>query len=623
MKRLLSIILTLLLFCSVVITAPTVGATAYVADSEIRVTVSTPEFSIVNGIVGEVTYGSSLQLVDDSASTPYISDSYINTAESGKIYFNATNASSTYTLTDNVLFVADFILLEDVDAIDFECVLEDAFIIENVDFVDLSLDVEVSVEVISTPEEPLPDVTVKIAAPIAENTYQSWDSVQMFYNSTTSITGATFIDMTATDEVFYAGSVGSCAYIKAGEWTIFETTLSSEQQEAINDATAVGFCKTGGSQYTRMSVNVLRYGIDEEVTNGEKQDVATFDNHIFVITDLAGTNTSSCTMYTGYWVSDYIDVMAAAPQSDTSYYNWDGMEIYYSDETSFDHSTVNTIPMVETSLKTKVETVGNTSDTIKTGRWPIYKVSINAKQIEAIDASSFVGFKKAGENNNRTNYRTYLNVLMAPVDEYTDHNDYASTTTSIREFEEMVFVIQGRTASITSVMTYVGMWQTADVYNQGKDDTITIYFAAPIGTTSSRTWDNVQFVYGDSSAYTSTTKIDMTKTEKTYTVESVEGLTTLQTGEWTIYSLELTAEQMAEIDNSKYCGFKKTDSYVRTRHSTIGNVRRASLTEFENPYPYKYASIEAMDGKLFVIQGYYQSGYEADSYMGSWVALEE
>jgi hypothetical protein len=273
--------------------------------------------------------------------------------------------------------------------------------------------------------------------------------------------------------------------------------------------------------------------------------------------------------------------------------------------------------MVNTGERTKVESVG-TMTTAIAGRWAVYAVTLNPVEVATLEAAKFMGFSKANAEN-RTTMSQGQNVRKAPVDYYT--GSYNSTAATLESLEDKIFVIADTAYAANSVFAYVGAWETEAVYTQGKDDVITINFAAPTAIKDYYAWNNVEFYYGNEGGYLNTNRLTMTKTDRTYTMNDVGDMEYATAGEWAIYELKLTVAQMAEIQDSQYAGFIKADSFVRTKSLSSRNVLRASKVEYSESYG-KKTSLDSLDGYTFVIQGFHKGGFEPDSYIGSWLASD-
>lgn len=460
-------------------------------------------------------------------------------------------------------------------------------------------------------------VTLKFAAPTSKINRYKWTAPMLYYGSSTTMSSNTQIAMTATDEVYYTADTGSSTIISAGGWTVFSVTLTPEQVAEVESARLAGFTTADGVSRTTLTSksNVFKACVDtySSTYNTDATSLSALDGYTFIIKD-AMSGATSYTSYGGYWVSDFTTVKFAAPSSNTKRSTWDNVQFYYAASgVAFDAATKLT--MVNTYETTKVSDIGNMT-TLKAGRWYIYAVSLDAVQTAEANASAKAGFAKPGADN-KTSFSK--SVLKAKTDVY--DGTYNTTARTLEELEGQVFVVQAR-ATATSLLTFLGEWQTEAKYTEGKDDTITIYFAAPKGVSATADWSTgAELYYGNTTSYKNTNRLAMTKTDTTTTVDVAGSkLTTLASGDWNVYELTLTAEQIIEIDNSSNVGFIKTGSYNRTSILQTKNICRASRIYGETAYASAPETIEAFDGLTFVINGMSDAANERTSYLGSWVA---
>ncbi len=460
-------------------------------------------------------------------------------------------------------------------------------------------------------------VTLKFAAPTSKINRYKWTAPMLYYGSSTTMSSNTQIAMTATDEVYYTADTGSSTIISAGGWTVFSVTLTPEQVAEVESARLAGFTTADGVSRTTLTSksNVFKACVDtySSTYNTDATSLSALDGYTFIIKD-AMSGATSYTSYGGYWVSDFTTVKFAAPSSNTKRSTWDNVQFYYAASgVAFDAATKLT--MVNTYETTKVSDIGNMT-TLKAGRWYIYAVSLDAVQTAEANASAKAGFAKPGADNKTSFSKSVLN---AKTDVY--DGTYNTTARTLEELEGQVFVVQAR-ATATSLLTFLGEWQTEAKYTEGKDDTITIYFAAPKGVSATADWSTgAELYYGNTTSYKNTNRLAMTKTDTTTTVDVAGSkLTTLASGDWDVYELTLTAEQIIEIDNSNNVGFIKTGSYNRTSILQTKNICRASRIYGETAYASAPETIEAFDGLTFVINGMSDAANERTSYLGSWVA---
>ena len=128
----------------------------------------------------------------------------------------------------------------------------------------------------------------------------------------------------------------------------------------------------------------------------------------------------------------------------------------------------------------------------------------------------------------------------------------------------------------------------------------------------------VELYYGTTTAYQNCARLEMTPVNGVRNVSiNGTGLTTLSSGNWDLYSITMDAEMISTIDASTTVGFIKTGSYNRTSALYTKNIAKAPTTE-DGTYSKNKQSIEAFDGKTFVINNCADSKNERTSYMGIW-----
>ena len=458
------------------------------------------------------------------------------------------------------------------------------------------------------------DTTIKLVVPNNINSAYAWSDARLYYNNTGKSADNQYINMTAANETYYMTELGDgiAEIASAGAWKVFTVTVTPEQATAIDGALWVGFANGNNRNKTvsEKAKNVLKAGVGafDAAYGNAKASVADFDGYTFVIKDNNST-TSPYSSFLGYWTSDFTTVMTAAPMSDNSYSNWNAVSLSYG--ASGDSETA--VPMYNTGSTTKVSDIGDMS-TLRAGRWYIYAVTLDAAQTAAVNAAARVGFVKPGGNNRTAGSK---NVLKAKTNSF--DGNYNSTARTLEELEGQLFVVKAK-ASANSVVIYNGEWETEDVYTAGNADTVRIFFAAPKGADKTTAgWDTgVELYYGNTTAYQNCARMEMTSYNAYRGVDVAgTGLTTLKSGDWMLYTIELNAEQISAIDAATTVGFIKKGSYNRTSALYTKNIAKAPTTE-DGTYSKNKQSIEAFDGKVFVINTCADAKNERTSYMGIW-----
>ena len=84
---------------------------------------------------------------------------------------------------------------------------------------------------------------------------------------------------------------------------------------------------------------------------------------------------------------------------------------------------------------------------------------------------------------------------------------------------------------------------------------------------------------------------------KKVTVDSSK-LKTLKSGNWDVYSVTLTVDQIKAIDNCQSVGFVKKGSFNRTAYTAYRNICKASKMDGNSTYSGVRESIETFDGYM-------------------------
>ena len=227
---------------------------------------------------------------------------------------------------------------------------------------------------------------------------------------------------------------------------------------------------------------------------------------------------------------------APAPTSKNIYFAapaaWDAVDFFYGQSTDFNAATK--VPMTETEDTVDV-TIADLN-TVASGDWTVYCLEISDEMAEDVDAAKTVGFCKHGAIN-RTGMRSGDTVVFATE----TPGSYASEKAAISDFFGKVFIIDSCYDAKYENRTYTGFWQT---FEQPVVATKNIYFAAPA------TWDAVDLFWSQTNDFNAASKTSMTKTDKTEAVE-IEGLTTVTSGDWDLYKIEVSDQMATSLDEAK------------------------------------------------------------------------
>ena len=274
-------------------------------------------------------------------------------------------------------------------------------------------------------------------------------------------------------------------------------------------------------------------------------------------------------------------VYFAAPRVAPGRTVWNNVDIYYSNSTSV--IKANRIHMTDTGLVIN-NPDGAKLKTTRRGNWHVFSADLTAAQINAIDSAKYSGFVYADNYNLKTSSK--FDIKMGG---------------SIADFDGQVFLINAAVTN-SEVDSYTGAWTTEQPFKPEYKAT-TLKFACP-----TQNWSGgVYFYYGDSSVITTVTKLAMTPSGKTYTVNDslVSSLTKYVGGNWEVYTLDLTPEQVEIIDNSSVSGFCSGSSiYVKT--TSTRNVFR------------DYNSVSDLANYTFVVTNCTNAAQERASLTGKW-----
>ena len=155
MRKLISLLIAAALLLSVMITVPVYAEEGYKKGSVIKADIIMPEASEIAGIEGRLNYNSNtLQYKTESFEAPHIADIVYNTNKTGAIIFNSSQASQSYDISsDHIVISAQFTVLADISAPAITSVIEDAYTLNGIDFVDVPTDSQVIITLISDAAE--------------------------------------------------------------------------------------------------------------------------------------------------------------------------------------------------------------------------------------------------------------------------------------------------------------------------------------------------------------------------------------------------------------------------------------------------------------------------------------
>lgn len=280
---------------------------------------------------------------------------------------------------------------------------------------------------------------------------------------------------------------------------------------------------------------------------------------------------------------------------------WD--EIYLTYSSTSNVSTATKLPMVKTDRLYYVS--GVVAGSLSTNaNWAVYKITLTDEQVAAINASNYAGFTDKF-NSLRTNYVWSNSIFRAN----TDAEGYKAAKTPVEDLNGKMFVIKDA-ASLTNKASFLGNW----VSENGSPCAGVYYAASPVVNETTAMGD-VYFRYGTSSTPGTAVSVRMLKTDYDYV--NTADCAMLQQGKWTVYKLELTAEQMQAADACNYTGF--TSAYgaeIRTDFTYSHSVTRAKVGEYNAKYNSAKTAMADLNSKMFFFID--SAAQNTRSYLGYW-----
>ena len=280
---------------------------------------------------------------------------------------------------------------------------------------------------------------------------------------------------------------------------------------------------------------------------------------------------------------------------------WEDIYLTYSADSNL--SKANKIAMTKTNnlYYSPKDVAGSLSGNTN---WPVYKVNLTDEQAAAIDAANYAGFVNTA-NNISTSYIYSNSIFRANVDK----EGYQAAKTSVSALNGKMFVIKGA-GTLENKRKFLGSW----VSESGSPAVATIYAASPV-VNETKSMGDVYFRYGSSSTVSAATQFRMMQTDNWYTSNTTAKM--LKAGKWITYSLDLTAEQIAEIDKSNYTGFTSIyGAEVRTRFTYANSVTKACVGSYNSTYNTAITPISKLNGKMFIIED--SINEDTTSYLGYW-----
>lgn len=281
---------------------------------------------------------------------------------------------------------------------------------------------------------------------------------------------------------------------------------------------------------------------------------------------------------------------------------WDEEEVYfaYSSDSYISHG--KRIPLEKTDLvyTMKDEVTGILLTDVNLA---IYKLTPTAEQAKAIDAADYTGFVNKNTSI-RTNFIWTNSVTRANI----DAEGYTNNKHTVEELKGKTFIINS-SASTKNKTSYRGFWTS----EAPEKVVATLYSASPM-VDADTTMGTMYFRYGNSSTVKDAECIKMTETDDLYTATNVSS-SKLQAGEWAVYELGLTQNQVDAVNACDYTGFSSEyGAEIRTKFVYSNSVTRANIGKAG--YGSAKHTIADLNGKMFFITG--STAANTTSYTGNW-----
>ena len=156
MKKFLSLFIAATLLLSMLFITPVFAEgepESYAKDTVIQATVLMPEASAFTAIEGKLTYDSTaLEYCAGTFEAPNVPGLVFSDKVAGKFTFNTSKIENAFDISeDHVIFRAQFTVLADDTVPDFTSTIEDVYIVNGIQFVDVSKTSTVQISVVSTP----------------------------------------------------------------------------------------------------------------------------------------------------------------------------------------------------------------------------------------------------------------------------------------------------------------------------------------------------------------------------------------------------------------------------------------------------------------------------------------
>ena len=239
MKKFLALFLAVTLLLGTLLITPVFAEgepESYAKDTVIQATVLMPETDAFTAIEGKLTYDSTtLEYCAGTFEAPNVSGMVSGNKSVGKISFNTSNINNSYDISDDhVLFKAQFKVLADNTVPAITSDVEDIYILNGIQFIDVSKNSVVKISAVSAPSTD--DTTATESTQPSESQSTQASESQSTQASESQSTPATESQDTQASEpastrtVYYIDTLGwDAVYAYAYSDTYLETELPGTQ----------------------------------------------------------------------------------------------------------------------------------------------------------------------------------------------------------------------------------------------------------------------------------------------------------------------------------------------------------------------------------------------------------
>ena len=218
MKKFLSLFIAATLLLSMLFITPVFAEgepASYAKDTVIQATVLMPEASAFTAIEGKLTYDSTaLEYCSGTFEAPNVPGLVFSDKVAGKFTFNTSKIENAFDISeDHVIFKAQFTVLEDDTVPDFTSTIEDVYILNGIQFIDVSKTSVVQISVVSTPSTESTDSSEETQASYESQSTQASESQSTQASESQSVPATESQETQSTEPasartVYYIDTIG-------------------------------------------------------------------------------------------------------------------------------------------------------------------------------------------------------------------------------------------------------------------------------------------------------------------------------------------------------------------------------------------------------------------------------